>query len=244
MAFKDIRASLLSDSIEKLTLGAIKPAEFNELLQCIKVSQKLRTLEMSTAGLEDQHIIALADALKTNTSITSLDLSQNAIATGGAMAIAKMLHSNTTLLKLDLYMNNIDDKGMGHILTALKTNSTLTMLNVDANKLTSESIKKIPAIFIGNVTITEFYFSQQAAIYKVEGELAKLVKINNLMINILGESPKYKTTLESLGNTCQRYQMGAEIARLKAETERLNAERQSLQDDRVNESRFRLRPGS
>eukprot|EP00210_Caulerpa_lentillifera_P006909 g6606.t1 len=115
------------------------------LVKLLECQPKLRKLNLSDTGLEDEGIIILANTLAKNNNIEVLELALNEITVQGAIALAKLLPKLKQVRKLDLHENELEDKGAILIAKSLESLEFLEELNFSGNQ-----IHKSGAIAIGN----------------------------------------------------------------------------------------------
>lgn len=102
-------------------------------------------LSLNHEQLNDDDIVALAEALTQNTDIKGLWLEHNVFGDKGALALAKMLETNTTLTKLCLGNNAFGDVGTAALEEAVLGNKNMivTVLTPAAEAHCKANWKKI-----------------------------------------------------------------------------------------------------
>lgn len=92
----------------------------------------LEGLAITDSSINDEGVIALAQALKNNETITGLYLENNPdITSASAPSLAKLLRTNKTLHVLSLSDTSIDTDGAMALAESLRANKTLSTLKLD-----------------------------------------------------------------------------------------------------------------
>ena len=103
-------------------------------------------VNLSEKHIDDQEILAIAEALANNTTLTTLLLNNNEITDTGAIALAEVLLLNQTLQTLSIKKNKIQKDGAMAFANALQENQTLYELNLDENPIGNEGFKALDQI--------------------------------------------------------------------------------------------------
>jgi hypothetical protein len=138
------------------------------------VHQTQPTLDLTSRGVKEPHIIRLCEILSMNSAITCLNLSYNPPLTPvSAMALA----SNTTLKHLVLRNCGLHNDD---ILTIIGANTSITTLKVAYNDLTDEGITPLATT---NTTLVELDLSNNTIRIVGCKALARMQKLETLRIS-------------------------------------------------------------
>jgi len=186
-----IRASPLLEVID-ISQYKLGSNEIKKLANGIKDLLKLKSLTLSSNGIDDVAAEAIADNLANKTFLEVLDLSTNSISSKGALAISKSLNENTVLRVLDIH-NNIINPDAASGLSSMFTNKVnLLKLNISKNALETNGMCHIARTLQKINSLTELNVS---ANYITSSDIIAVVK-NNTSLEILDVS---QNKLESLG---------------------------------------------
>ncbi|KAK1735905.1 leucine-rich repeat protein [Skeletonema marinoi] len=119
---------------------AISREECMALRELLANANKLKHLDLSGAGLEDDGLKLLVEGLACSSSLTDglLDLSHNDIGDTGLQALASSLASSGKVRELRLSRNNFGDKGLEALADSLAHNRALRVLSISANTAITE----------------------------------------------------------------------------------------------------------
>lgn len=121
----------------------------------LRADTALRKLTVSTAGLGDSGISALARAVGASRLVT-FDFQGSRISSQAASALCDMLAESRTLRTLTLYANHLGDAGMGAMAATLsqQPNPVLRTLVVYNNDITETGAMAVAMMMRRNTTLT------------------------------------------------------------------------------------------
>ena len=207
-----------------------KKQEYIKALADIIRKDIIKTLCLSSNGINDKSISFITNALSINTTLISLELANNPIEASSAIMLATILYNNTALVNLGLSKCKIGDSGVGAISSALEENRTLTLLDISSNKITSGGAKKLatalaknPTLFVLNVENNDLQDSGAALILNALTLNKTLTQLNISNNNIDPDvydsiSSKIKGNLKlftDVGKAIVKYLSGPEDAYLE-----------------------------
>lgn len=129
--------------------GALAVAE------CLKVNDKIRSINLGDNWLGDAGCEAMAEVLAVNVTLTSLSLASNRIGKPGAQALASKLAGNVSLAELNLRGNHLDDRAALALATAVGSNNALTRLDLSYNHLGEEAGRAFGEMLTTNGALLE-----------------------------------------------------------------------------------------
>ena len=208
----------MNGSLEELNLtgnDAVAGIGHMALGESLKRNKTLKTLNISSCGIDDQGMKSLASALEMNGSLEELNLTGNDAVTGiGHMALGESLKRNKTLKTLNISSCGIDDQGMKSLASALEMNGSLEEMNLSGNRVGTgigymalgESLKRnrgLKTLNISYCDIDEQCMKSLASAFEMNSSLAVLdLSWNNAVTGIglmaLGESLKRNRGLKTL----------------------------------------------
>ena len=109
--------------------------------QGLPSNKTLRVLDIFGNNIENEHVIAMANALKENTSVEILVLPcpTNDLSVESCAAISDALKHNSTLSTLNLPRSNLNDEGIFHLAEGLTVNKTLKKVEVGVSKTVGDT---------------------------------------------------------------------------------------------------------
>ena len=143
-----------------------------------------RRLNLTSRGIEDLDMEAIADNLAGNTMLRFLVLSRNKIGREGASRVATALRSNTTLTRLEMGSNQFGNEGVIQLAGALHSNCTLLRLDLFNTPMETSGARAFAKTIMVNKTLQEL---------SLRGN-----HMGNEGAMLIGESLRYNTVLTSL----------------------------------------------
>lgn len=138
-----IEKLMQSKSITDLYLSRLGLGQdhLSVIAQCLPSNKTLRVLDLFGNNIENQHVIAMANALKENNSVEILVLPcpANDLSVESCAAISEALKVNNKLSTLNLPRSNLSDEGIFHIAAGLTVNKTLKKVEVGVSKNVGDS---------------------------------------------------------------------------------------------------------
>ena len=110
------------------------------LAAALSKNTSLKTLELSSNGLDDEDAQVLADAVCDNSSLQELFLARNKITDVGITALAERIPEMKGLKKLSLWGNSFGEEGAKELLAGLRCNTELEELDLFRQFQCSEQI--------------------------------------------------------------------------------------------------------
>ena len=133
-----IRKLMQSKSITDLYLSRLGLGQehLTAISQSLPRNETLRVLDLFGNNIENEHVIAMANALKENNSVEILVLPcpANHLSVGSCAAISDALKHNSKLSTLNLPRSNLSDEGIFHLAEGLTVNKTLKKVEVGVSK--------------------------------------------------------------------------------------------------------------
>ncbi|KAF9568331.1 hypothetical protein EC968_002984 [Mortierella alpina] len=226
-----------STSACKMTceLGFGESKDFGVLIESLKTTSTLVTLDLQQNLIEGDRAKALAEAIKINSTLSTLDLGSNLIGVDGAKALAEALKTNTTLITLDLESNSIGGDGAKALADVLKINSTLVTLVLGNNSIRGDGAKALAEALKVNSILTMLKLWSNSIRDDGAKALAEALKINSTLVSLdlgsnsiggdgvkaLAEALKINSTLLTLD--LWKNSIGDQRAKVLAEALKINS---------------------
>lgn len=122
----------------------IGPSGAQAIASGLALNFSLRTLDLSSQGIGDEGVTALAEAIQSSTvGLEVLILPNNGITPTGATSLATALGKNKTLEQLVLATNRLEYTGAAAIAEALRENRSLRSLQLSGTSIDSAGTEAI-----------------------------------------------------------------------------------------------------
>lgn len=138
----------------------VKSAGFRFVAAGLKGNTKIKTVNISEAGLDDSAARDLALVLKANKTITTLCISGNDFTHNGIKLILTAVKDSKVLETLALDGNTLEDKGCEHIGEMLTSNTSLKALHMQNCNVHSHGLFVIAQALKFNKTLQRLDLSQ------------------------------------------------------------------------------------
>ena len=140
---------------------------------------------LSSNGIGDAGVSAIAKALVVNSTIRHLDLMHNGIGAHGAGELAAALSHNATLTSLALSGNRIGPEGAGRLGEYLKsTPCAISLLEVAQNSLGAGGAAKLAAAVAANTSVTNLDLYGNSIGPEGASKLAESLKSNSTITQL------------------------------------------------------------
>eukprot|EP00013_Stygamoeba_regulata_P022734 CAMPEP_0177660222 /NCGR_PEP_ID=MMETSP0447-20121125/17906_1 /TAXON_ID=0 /ORGANISM="Stygamoeba regulata, Strain BSH-02190019" /LENGTH=1182 /DNA_ID=CAMNT_0019165235 /DNA_START=274 /DNA_END=3822 /DNA_ORIENTATION=+ len=120
--------------------NSFRDSGMTQLLNGMKMTKRLRSLEVNDVGMGSSLSKALLTWLLAQTQLRILKIGSNSLGSPGSSALAKLLSSPNGLVVLDVESADVNAKALKAVFESLTSNKTMRELRIGGNKLDSKAL--------------------------------------------------------------------------------------------------------